>query len=113
MFVRSSQVSCLVYPESRGKFSWDIFVSLLLVVSCFVTPLELCYKYNHPAYYTCSYLIDILFFVDMVVIFNTAFTTEDFETVEDRKAIACQYIYGWFWIDLFAILPFQAFIPTQ
>ena len=102
----------MIYPESRIKFGWDIFVSILLVTSCFVTPLELCYKYEHPAYYFCSYLIDILFFIDMIVIFNTAFTNEDFETIEDRKEIAFNYIQGWFWIDLLAILPFQVFITS-
>lgn len=49
----------------------------------------------------------------MIVIFNTAITTDDFETIDDHKMIAINYILGWFWIDLVAILPFQWFMPSS
>lgn len=46
----------------------------------------------------------------MVIIFNSAFVTEDFETIDCRKLIAYDYLKGWFWIDLLAVMPFQWFI---
>ena len=46
------------------------------------------------------------FFIDIIIIFNTALTTEDFETIDDHKQIAIHYLKGWFWIDLIAIFPF-------
>lgn len=43
----------------------------------------------------------------MLVIFNSAYITEDFETEDDRKTIAVNYLSSWFIIDLLAILPLQ------
>ena len=54
-------------------------------------------------------IVDILFFIDMIVIFNTAITTDEFETIEDHKSIAVYYLSGWFLIDLVSILPFDLF----
>ena len=39
---RSIYKDWMIYPENNIKFIWDIFVTLLLVVSCFITPLQLC-----------------------------------------------------------------------
>ena len=57
-------------------------------------------------------IIDLLFLCDMIVIFNTALTSEDFETIDDHKSIAISYLTGWFWIDLLAIIPFEALMPS-
>lgn len=51
------------------------------------------------------YLIDFLFFIDIIVCFNSALQDDDFKTIDDRKVIALEYISGWFLLDLFAILP--------
>ena len=48
--------------------------------------------------------------MDIFVIFNSAIQDEDFVTIEDRKDIAISYIYGWFFLDVFAIIPFSEFM---
>lgn len=58
-------------------------------------------------------MIDAIFFVDMIVIFNSAYTTWDFEILDNRADIACVYLKGHFWIDLLAILPFQHIIASK
>lgn len=52
-------------------------------------------------------IIDFLFLIDILLIFNTAFYTEDMEIITHRKTIAKKYIRGWFFIDSLAILPFE------
>ena len=54
--------------------------------------------------------IDILFALDILIIFNTAFYNDDVDLVENRKDIAQSYIKGWFWIDLISIIPFNLII---
>ena len=54
-----------------------------------------------------NYLIDVLFLVDIVVIFNSCFIDENLRLIEDRKAIACSYIKGWLAVDVLAIIPFD------
>jgi hypothetical protein len=56
--------------------------------------------------------IDLLFLTDMIAVFNTAIETEEFETIDDHKRLASEYLQGWFWIDLVAIMPFQWFLPS-
>ena len=37
----------------------------------------------------------------------SAYETEDFEIIDDRKEVVINYLQGWFIVDLFAILPFD------
>ena len=54
--------------------------------------------------------IDILFAIDMIVSFNSAFYDEEsYNMIDDYKLIACAYIKSWFTIDLVSILPFHLF----
>jgi hypothetical protein len=59
-----------------------------------------------------DYIIDALFLIDILVIFNSAFYDEDVELIDDRKDIAISYIQGWFIVDLLAIIPFDQIINS-
>lgn len=50
MTERADKASCIIYPENQYKFKWDIFVSVILIISCFITPLELCFKFEGIVY---------------------------------------------------------------
>ena len=52
-----------------------------------------------------NYTIDCLFFVDILIIFNSATYNEDFELNEDRYDLAKNYVKSWFLLDIVAILP--------
>jgi len=54
-----------------------------------------------------NYAIDVLFLVDILINFNTAYTSDAFDIVDDRKQIAKEYLQGWFTIDVLAIIPFD------
>ena len=103
----------IIYAENSQKVYWDLFQSLILIYSCFITPLILAFNLNSNGINFSNLLIDLLFFLDMFVIFNTALTTEDFETIDEHKQIAIHYLKGWFWIDLIAILPIEWFVPEE
>lgn len=49
--------------------------------------------------------IDFIFFIDMILIFNTAYYDEDFKMIQHRGVIAITYFKGWFLVDLLAIFP--------
>lgn len=89
---RSETRNCIIYPESQWKIGWDIFVSIILVYSCFIIPLQVCFNYENRTFLTISNLIDWIFAADIIVIFNTAITTEEYKTVDDRKEIAINYL---------------------
>ena len=60
-----------------------------------------------------SNIIDIMFLIDIFIIFFSAIQTEELEIIHDRKEIAVSYLTGWFTIDLIAILPFEWFVGDQ
>lgn len=60
-----------------------------------------------------NYLIDFAFGFDMIVVFNTAFYDENFKIIESRKEISIKYLKGWFFIDLFAIIPFDVILGNS
>ena len=107
---RSNYKDWMIYPENNIKFFWDIFVTLLLVVSCFITPLQLCDLVKMQAL---TMSIDCLFGLDMIIIFNSAILTDDFETIDDRGQIAFHYFSTWFFIDLISIIPFELMIKVD
>ena len=57
-----------------------------------------------------NYLIDVLFGLDIFVNFLSAYETENNKTEIRLKAIAKNYLSGWFFLDLIATFPTQVFI---
>ena len=104
---------CIAYPQDTGVVAWEVLISLILLVSCVTTPVNLAFpdlEPNHYWYGTMHMVIDIMFAIDILFNFNTAFEDETFMIRDDRKEIACRYIKGWFWIDTLAVLPFDGIV---
>ena len=56
-----------------------------------------------------NWVVDSLFFIDIIIIFNSAYIDERDELVKDRCTIASNYLRGWFFVDLISIIPFEIF----
>lgn len=84
-------------------------------MSCIITPYRIAFgEIEDPLQWKIiNSIIDSLFFIDIVLIFNTAIYDFEFRIVECRKQIARTYIFGWFLIDLMAIIPFELLIHNQ
>lgn len=89
MKTRSNRKCCLFYPEDRMKGNWDLLMTFVLLFSCLMTPYKIAFIDNgNQAWQTIDNVQDILFAIDILVIFNTAFLSQSFELEEDRKKIA-------------------------
>jgi len=109
MTERSYYKKCLIYPENKYKMNWDLFISCVLIISCFYTPLSLAFQkeqYEHILRIA-DFFIDSIFFIDIILTFNTCYYNEEVLLVDDRKIIAISYLKGWFTIDLIACIPFN------
>lgn len=87
-------------------------MTFVLIITCIQTPLNIAFEDIDPGnrdYFSIylDFVIDILFLIDIIVIFNTAFYDDDVEVIDNRKAIAVAYIQGWFMVDVLAIIPFD------
>ena len=110
MTEREHRVEGILYPEDLIKTRWDVFLTLILIATCLITPYRIAFgpeKGDYAGWRGLSYTFDVCFFFDMIILFNTAYYNDEYQIVEDRKMIACEYLKGWFTIDLLAIIPFD------
>ena len=104
-----SKEKFLIMPDMPFKDNWDIFINLLLFFTCFVTPYRIAFiDTDNMAWRIINIIIDLLFFADIIIIFNSAYYDEDdFKLVTDRKVIALNYIKSWLVIDIIAVVPVE------
>lgn len=104
---RENRKKFIVYPEDYYKQYWEALMALVLILTCAVTPIRLAfYQRDDLEWLVVNYIIDFLFFIDIIVIFNSAYYDDNFAIVEDRKTIAVEYAKGWLVIDVLSIFPF-------
>lgn len=101
----------LIFPDMRLKQYWDLYVTLLVIFSCVITPWRLAFVESDDSYLwiIVDTLVDFFFVCDIFVNFFTVYSNEyeDYET--NRKKIAVHYLKGWFLFDIVAILPINYF----
>ena len=108
MHLRQKRRPCMFYPEDIIKANWDLFITIILVFTCIMTPVNMAFDEQLGVEWDWILgIIDGLFLIDCIVTFNTAFDDEDFRIIEDYKTIAINYIKTWFFIDILAIIPFD------
>ena len=103
------QRRCMIPAGSSFKLRWDLFIMLLAIYNCVITPVNVAFQ---PAVMETIYflilnlIIDITFLSDIVVNFRTAYLHEKTgDEISDPKKIAKKYIKTRFWIDLAASIP--------
>lgn len=82
-------------------------MTLVLLITCVETPYSIAFASNELEIDVLSLLIDLFFFFDILIIFNTAYYDEEMEIIADRETIGKSYLSGWFTIDFIAIVPFD------
>lgn len=98
-------------PNSNFKNKWNLVVFILLLYVFVGTPWVIAFEeltLDNPLFYT-EYLVDFLFFIDIVLTLNTAYYEED-NLVCSRLAIFRRYLKGFLLIDIFGILPLHLFL---
>ena len=102
---------CILYPDDTFYIYWDMFISVILLVSCMITPLNFAFQSELEAiqwYVNCGIAIDCFFALEIVLNFNSSYVeVESNEVIDDRKKIFDMYFKGWFVVDLVSILPLE------
>lgn len=112
---RNHKKLCLFYPEDTIKQHWDLFITLILLISCIIVPYRIAFgEIDEPIEWKIiNYTIDAMFAIDIFIIFNSAYHDSEYRIVEDRKKIAEVYLKSWFFIDVLSIMPFDEFVDTS
>ena len=96
----------LFNPDSSGMATWDILGLFFIIYQAIIIPFRLCYGVEPTGFwFFVESTIDICFMVDILVQFNVGFIKRG-NLIQSRSAICCNYVQGWFFIDLFASFPY-------
>jgi len=99
--------------DSEFLRSWDLVTATLLVFVAVVTPFELGFmetdveSVNGLVLFSVNRLVDLVFFVDILMQMNTSCVDGAGRVVFARRKIFKEYAKGWLWIDLASIFPFE------
>ena len=80
---------------------------ILALINCVMVPIETAVETDFAkskAYFAINLSMDIIFFIDILVVFNTSLEN-DYEEIVDRKIICMTYLKGQFTVDLLSAIP--------
>ena len=93
-------------PSDPRRISWDGLIIVCLLYVFIVTPLEVTYgEPSSDGWKHMGRLVDVIFWVDIVICFRTAYIQKDGELVTDSWKMAKHYMKDFFIIDLMSCLP--------
>lgn len=104
-----AETKFMIFPGNKKKKAWDVWVMILLLYIAIFLPIKVSFVDEVTQVESiCDLVIDVSFFVDIVMTFFVAFNRDNV-LISDRAEIAKTYFKGWFFIDVFTVIPFQVF----
>jgi len=97
----------LLFPVGPLKFSWDLFMLVLIVYSAVTVPFRL--AMDHPAegpWWCLEVAVSLCFIVDIILTFWTSYLEGD-QFVLDRGMIRSNYFKGWLLLDVASSIPLE------
>ena len=99
----------IIHPRSKEYRKWESLTTLLCYLTCLIVPFQASFHSKSTALWVVSYLVDVLFLIDIVLRFFVAFYHKA-SLITDRVLIRSQYMKGRFALDLLSILPLDIFV---
>ena len=92
------------------KFWWDVFIIILAIFNCLSIPMTIAFSsdlFESPVFQAFDFAVDSLFFVDILINFNTTYYNKDGREIYNRCKIAKNYLIGRFAVDFLSTVPFD------
>lgn len=94
------------------KAIWDWIILCLTFYTAIMVPYNVAFKNKTSedvSLLVVDSIVDVIFFIDIVLNFHTTFVGPGGEVVSDPKVIRTNYLKSWFVIDLLSCLPYDVF----
>lgn len=94
------------------KAIWDWVILCLTFYTAIMVPYNVAFKNKTSedvSLLVLDSIVDVIFFIDIVLNFHTTFVGPGGEVVSDPKIIRMNYLKSWFIIDLLSCLPYDVF----
>ncbi|CAD8199165.1 unnamed protein product [Paramecium pentaurelia] len=98
------------YPDQYFIIKWNSFIQLLLFLYAIIFPLQLSNQINIDQILLG---IDIIFAIDIIMNFITAYIDENYNLVKEFKLILLNYLKTWMIFDLISLPQYQLFIQQS
>lgn len=99
----------IILPASRVRMVWNLIVFFLLMYTATLVPYRTIFieeeDTTSPIYYF-DMLVDVLYFVDLILNFLMAYEDADKKLEVRMKKIAKNYLKSWFFLDALSCIPF-------
>lgn len=103
-----SYITFIIFPDDTFFEYWSIFISLLLLYTCIVSPYRVCVvETDSPDWTYADITVDCLFFLDIILNSLQAYYDENCNLITDRKKTLLNYAKSWMFIDIISCLPLQ------
>ncbi|XP_013414999.1 potassium voltage-gated channel subfamily H member 1 [Lingula anatina] len=98
------------------KATWDWIILILTFYTAVMVPYNVAFRsktMDGVGLLVVDSIVDVVFFVDIILNFHTTFVGPGGEIVSDPKIIRMNYLKSWFVIDLLSCLPYDVFNAFQ
>ena len=102
----------LLSPKSPVRSCWNVIVVLLLIYTATVMPFRIAYYADdeEEGWQVFDYVLDALFFSDVIFTCFSAYYTEDGRLVVSLREVMTKYARSWMALDIVSCLPFDVMI---
>ena len=103
----------IIKQDHPMRKKWDIIIIVFSLYNCIEIPLEIAFEWRKKndlfnITERLNTVIDIMFFVDIIMNFRTTFfNSRTGEEIIDKHKIVRNYVFGSFAIDLLSTIPFD------
>lgn len=103
----------IIPPNFRWKLRWDILVGILIIYSVLIIPWCISFDIEPELVATVvDVLVDVIFGIDLVMCFRTAFVDADGTIDTVTWHIGRRYLRTWFTFDLLSTFPVDRFVEA-
>ncbi|CAH8590095.1 unnamed protein product [Dicrocoelium dendriticum] len=98
------------------KTTWDWIILFLTGYTAVMVPFNAAFKsktMDDVSFLVVDSIVDVIFFIDIVLNFHTTFVGPNGEVISDAAIIRINYLKGWFMVDLLSCLPYDVFNAFQ
>uniref|UniRef100_A0A1I8H9P1 Potassium voltage-gated channel protein eag n=4 Tax=Macrostomum lignano TaxID=282301 RepID=A0A1I8H9P1_9PLAT len=106
----------IILHYAAFKTTWDWIILILTGYTAVMVPFNVAFKtktMDDVAFLVMDSIVDVVFFIDIVLNFHTTFVGPNGEVISDPSVIRVNYLKGWFVIDLLSCLPYDVFNAFQ
>ena len=102
----------LIHPLKNSHATWDIIISLLILVTVVTMPLSLGWEELNEYFFGMNLAVDFIFLLDVCKNFCTGYVDENDAIIMDAKLVRKNYLTGFFITDFCSSIPLDLILKA-